>query len=232
VPSPSARLSRRLDLVLPALETPGRLLLESPRARELYPRYLAAGSYVALVMVPLMETALERSRALAPTDPVAATVATYLERHIPEETHGDEPGADLLEDLTALGVDTEALRAEPLPETIAALIGTLYFRICQSHPVAILGLLWLEVYPPQAPVVEQLIEQTGLPRDGFRQLLEHSEIDLRHGPELQAVVDSLPLEPWHEQLIGLTALQAMAFLIDAWMDVLSADVEAPVAAAS
>jgi Iron-containing redox enzyme len=207
------------------------MLLEHPRARELYPAYLAVGSYVALEMVPLMEVALDRSRALEPTDPVAAGLADYLERHIPEEMHGDEPGGDLLEDLAAIGVDSEALRARPLPEKIAALIGTQFFRIRQSHPVTILGFLWPEVYPPDASAVERLIETTRLPREGFRQLLLHSEVDVHHGKDLQDVVDSLPLEPWQEQLIGLSALQTMSFLIDAWLDVVAADGGSPTATA-
>jgi hypothetical protein len=231
VPSASARLRRKLGFVVPAYDTPGQMLLEHPRARALYPAYQAASSYVPLVMVPLMEAALDRCRALGPTDPAAAGLADYLERHIPEEMHGDEPGGDLLDDLAAVGVDTEALRVRPLPDKIAALIGTQFFRIRHAHPVTIIGLLWLEVYPPHAPAVERLIERTGLPRDGFRQLLLHSEVDLRHGRELQDVVDSLPLEPWHERLIGLTALQTMSFLIDAWLDVLADDDASATAAA-
>ena len=76
-----------------------------------------------------------------------------------------------------------------------------------------------------------LIERTGLPRDGFRQLLLHSEVDVRHGDELREAIDSLPVEPWHEQLIGLSALETMSFLIDTWLDVVDADVEPPVAVA-
>jgi hypothetical protein len=34
------------------------------------------------------------------------------------------------------------------------------------------------------------------------------------------VLDSLPLQPEHEQAIALSALQTMALLTDAWMDVL------------
>jgi hypothetical protein len=223
VPSPSARLARKLDLVLPAYGTPGRLLLEHPQARDLCPPYLAVGAYVALVMVPLMEAALDRARVLAPTDRVAAGLIDYLERHIPEEMHGDEPGADLLDDLASVGVDTDALRTRSLPEGIAALIGSQFFRIRHAHPVAVLGFLWLEMFPPHAPAVEELIETTGLPRDGFRQLLLHSEVDLRHGKELQDVLDSLPLEVWHEQLIGLSAIETMSFLINVWMDVVATD---------
>ena len=231
MPSASARLRRKLELLVPAYDTPGRMLLEHPRARELYPAYQAASSYVPLAMVPLMEAALDRSRALEPTDPVAGALADYLERHIPEEMHGDEPGGDLLDDLAAVGVDTDTLRVRPLPDKIAALIGTQFFRIRHAHPVAIIGLLWLEVYPPHAPAVERLIETTGLPRDGFRQLLLHSDVDVRHGKELQDVVDSLQLEPWHEQLIGLSALEAMSCLIDVWLDVLAGDDAPPTATA-
>lgn len=229
--SASARLCLKLDLALPAYGAPGGLLVEHPRARELYPAYLVVDSYVARMMVPLMEAALDRARALAPTDAVAAGLTHYLEHHIPEEMHGDEPGGELLEDLAAVGVDTRALRVRPVPEKIAALIGTQFFRIRHGHPVAILGFLCMELYPPDARSVEHLIERTGLPRDGFRQLLLHSEVDVRHGDELREVIDSLPLEPWHEELIGLSALQTMSFLIDAWLDVVDSDVGPRVAVA-
>jgi hypothetical protein len=232
MPTPSARLSRKLDLVAPAYATPGRLLLEHPHARELCPPYLAVGAYVALVMVPLMEAALDRARALAASDPVAAQLGAYLEHHIPEEMHGDEPGADLLDDLAALGVDTEALRQRSLPAPVAALIGTQFFRIRHAHPVSVLGFLWLEAFPPDVHAVERLIETTGLPRDGFRQLLLHSEVDLRHRQELRDTLDALPLEPWHEELVGLSALETMAFLVDAWLDVVGADAGVPVGAAA
>ena len=221
VPSASLRLGRKLELLVPAFGTPGRLLVEHPRARELVGPYLASGAYVTIAMVPLMEAALERSRSLASGDGVAAELVGYLERHITEEMHGDVPGGAALADLAALDVDTDAIRLQPLPEKMAALIGTLYFRIVHAHPVAILGLLWLESYPPDRPSVERLMERTGLPADGFRQLLLHAEVDLRHGEELRELVDSLPLAPWQEQLIALTAFQAMSFFVDAWLEVLA-----------
>jgi hypothetical protein len=213
--------------MLPAYGAPGGLLVEHPQARELYPPYLVVDSYVARMMVPLMEAALERARAPEPTDRVAEGLPDYLARHIPEEMHGDEPGSDLLEDVAAVGVDTQALRVRPLPEKIAALIGTQFFRIRHSHPVAILGFLCIELYPPDRSAVERLMERTGLARDGFRQLLLHSEVDVRHADELREVIDSLALEPWHEELIALSALQTMSFLIDAWMDIVGTPVEAP-----
>jgi Iron-containing redox enzyme len=217
----SDRLRRKVELVLPAFEQPGHLLLEHPRARELYPPYLTAGACVAIAMIPLMEAALARARSLADGDRVAPGLADYLERHIPEEMHDHEPGGGAFEDLRAVGVDTDALLAAPPQEKIAALIGTQYFWIMHTHPVAILGFLWLEAYPPHAPDVERLIEKTGLPRAGFRQLLLHSELDVRHGKELRHVLDSLPLEPGHERLIALSALKTIEFLIDAWLQIVA-----------
>ena len=223
MPTASARLQRKLDLVAPAFGTPGRLLLEDPHSRDLAPRFFAAGSYVTLAMVPLMETALHRSRELAADDLVAADLADYLEHHIPEEMHGGAPGRAALDDLEALGVDTIALRRDPPPPRMAELIGTLAFWIWHRHPVAILGLLALEAFHPHGPTVERLVQETGLPRDGFRQLFLHAKLDEHHAKELHRVVDTLPLDREQEELIAIAALQTMSSLIDAWLDVVAAD---------
>jgi hypothetical protein len=170
-------------------------------------------------MVSLMEAALGRARPLASRDRVAAGLAEYLERHIPEEMHGGEPGGGTLEDLEALGVDTASVRAQLPPPKIAALVGSVYYWILHVHPVAVLGYLQLEALPPNASSVERLIERTGLRREGFRQLLLHATVDVEHLQELDRVVDALPLEPRHEQLIGLSALQTISMLTDALLDV-------------
>jgi hypothetical protein len=166
-----------------------------------------------------MEAALTRAQELAPRDPVAEGLAEYLERHIPEEMHGDEPGGALLDDLEALGVDPVALQARPPHPKIAALLGAQYYWILHYHPVALLGFLELESYHPDRATVERLIETTGLPREGFRQLLLHAKLDVAHARELHRVVDALPLESAHEQLIGLSALQTIGLLADAQLDV-------------
>jgi hypothetical protein len=174
-----------------------------------------------------MEAAFGRARDLASTDEVAAGLARYLQRHIAEEMHGGEPGGGTLDDLAALGIDTAAVRAQVPSQKIAALIGAVYYWIFHSHPVAVLGYLQLEALAPTASTIERLIETTGLPRAGFRQLLLHAEIEVGHAEELNRVLDSLPLEPWHEQLIGLSALHTIALLTDALLEVV--DDEAPVA---
>ncbi len=174
-----------------------------------------------------METALARARELAPHDPVARGLAVYLERHITEETHGDEPGGALLDDLEAVGLERVALQTQPPPPKIAALIGAQYDWVLHHHPVALLGFLELEAYHPDRSAIERLIEKTGLPRDGFRQLLLHSKLDVAHARELRRVLDSLPLEPQHEQLIGVSALHTMSLLTDALLDVVEERVAGP-----
>jgi hypothetical protein len=166
-----------------------------------------------------MEAALRRARDLAPTDEVAAGLAHYLQRHIAEEMHGGEPGGGTLDDLAAMGVDAAAVRAQLPSPKIAALIGAVYYWIFHFHPIAVLGYLELEALEPHAATIERLIETTGLPRAGFRQLLLHAEIEVGHAEELHRVLDSLPLEPWHEQLIGVSALHTVSLLTDALLDV-------------
>jgi hypothetical protein len=209
----------KVELAAPALARPGQILLEHPQAKELFPRFLATGYPIAEAMVPLMEAALGRARAAAPQDPVAGGLIAYLERHIPEEMHGDEPGGATLNDLTALGIDPDRLRREPPAPQVAALIGAQYYWIFHRHPVAVLGFLELEAFHPHEPTVERLIESTGLPPEGFRQLLIHSKLDVVHARDLHRVLDTLPLEPWHEQLIGLSALQTISLLTEALMEV-------------
>lgn len=57
----SKRLRRKVELLLPDLAAPGRLLLEHPRAGELYPRYLTVNYDLVVTGIPLMEVALGRA---------------------------------------------------------------------------------------------------------------------------------------------------------------------------
>jgi hypothetical protein len=111
----------------------------------------------------------------------------------------------------------------------AAFIGTLCFSIWHRHPVAILGFLALEAFHPDLETVERLIEQTGLPRAGFGQLLLHARLDPHHAADLKRLVDTLPLEPHHEELIGLLALLTIEALVDAGLDVMASASQATAA---
>jgi len=101
-------------------------------------------------------------------------------------------------------------------------------RMIQDRPVAILGFLELEAHQADRATVEQLIEKTGLPREAFGQLLLHARLDLVHAKDLHRVLDLLPLKPHHEQLIGLSALQSMLLVTDAFLDAIE-DASVPLA---
>ena len=216
--------------MLPAYGAPLEILLRHPDARELYPRCLTVAYHVSLAMIALMEAARERGRALAHDDPVAAGLAAYLEHHIPEEMHSDEPGGALLDDLAALGLDPDEVRALPTTPQIESLVTQQLAWIADDHPVTILGFLELEAHQADRATVDRLIEKTGLPRDGFRQLMLHARLDVVHARDLHDVLDSLPLTPDHERLVGSSALHTMYHVTRALLDVVAE--ASPVSAAS
>jgi hypothetical protein len=224
----SERLRHKIELIGPEVVLPARLLLEHPRAGDVYPRYLATGYHITCGMIGVMEAALAGARALVGADDIAAGLAEYLDRHLREEMHSEEPGGAVLDDLQALGVDGASLIEEASSPKLASLIGAQYYWILHQHPVAVLGFLELEAYHSELPVVERLIEKTGLPREGFRQLLLHAKLDAIHARELRQVLDSLPLQPRHEKLVGLSALHTIGLVAEILLDVVVAD--APVAA--
>jgi Iron-containing redox enzyme len=215
----SDRLRRKIELVLPVLLGAGAKLVEHPKARELYPEYLIASHGVIRASVPVMETALERARALAEDDAVAAGLAAYLEKHADEEVGHDDW---LLEDLEALGRDRADAIARPPSAAIASLVGAAYYWILHYHPAAVLGYIaLLEGYPPSIGEVDRWMATTGLPREAFRTLIRHAELDPLHRDELFEALDGLPLAPEHSAVIGLTALHsvhAFAELLEELLD--------------
>lgn len=171
-------------------------------------------------MIELMEAALERARLLAGTDEVAGELVTYLERHLVEEMHHEQPGGAILDDLEAVGVDGAALVEASASDKIATLVSLEHFWIRERHPIAVLGFLELEAHHTRLPVVEQLIARTGLPRAGFHQLLLHARLDAAHGAQLHRLLDSLPLTPTQEQLVGLSALTTLRLVAEALLETL------------
>lgn len=190
-------------MLLPVLRATGRRLIEHPRIAALYPEYLITMHGVIRASVPLMETALARAEREG-DDPVCAQLAEYLEEHIPEEHDHDEW---LLQDLEVLGVERSSVLTRAPSSTAAALVGAQYYWIHHYHPVALLGYIsLLEGYPPVQEDVEELIERTGYPREAFRTLAGHAELDLGHRDELNAAIDALPLTEQQAALLARNAL--------------------------
>lgn len=215
----SAQLRAKIELLMPNLYTLSGRLWNSPDLRELYPRYLCALHTAIRATVPLMELALERSRLLAATDPVAAGTADYLTRHIREERGHDEW---LRQDLAAIGSDPdEPLRGMP-GTAVANLVGAQYYWIRHHHPVCLLGhIAVLEGYPPSPDLGRVLAERTGFPADGFRTLHRHAALDVRHRDELMRTIDRLPLTAEHRSALGVSALHTLRATAELFEDILA-----------
>jgi hypothetical protein len=204
--SHSQQLRAKIELLLPLLTGAGRALVNHPKLADLYPDYLWTLHCMTRGTVPMMQMALDQARSMAATDPVAAMMVPYLEKHIPEEMHAHWA----LEDLEALGYNRAViLRRIPSP-TVAMLIGAQYYWISHYHPVAVFGYMEIaEGYPPTAAQVERMMAATGYPREAFRSLRRHAYLDLEHRDELHTVLDSLPLLPEHTAVIGVNAMQSV-----------------------
>lgn len=229
-PTESDRLHRKIEFVYPILGAAARRFLTHPRIVDLYPEYLFMSHCIIRASVPLMEAALERARALAEGDRVAAGLVAYLDPHIDEERDHDEW---LLDDLAVLGRDRSTLLKRLPSPTVAGLVGSQYYWMFHYHPVALLGYMaLLEGYPPVRSDIEDLIARTGYSRKAFRTLIHHADLDPEHGDDLNRTIDSLPLTPKHSAVLGLSGMstvQLMARAIDEIID--AAGVDAPRSAA-
>jgi hypothetical protein len=153
-----------------------------------------------------MEAALDCARRRADTDAVSEKMVPYLIRHIPEEMHAHW----LLEDLEVLGFDRSQILARSPSPRVAALVGSQYYWIFHHHPVALFGYMELvEGYPPNVIEIEKLIAATGYPREAFRSLLRHAEIDQLHRDDLHKVLDDLPMARHHWLTTSISAIQTV-----------------------
>ncbi len=179
---------------------------------------------VVRTATPLMEAALDRARVLARDDAVAAALIPYLEHHAPEEA-GHERW--IIEDLRALGADPDEPGRRMPPATVATLVGAQHYWLRHHHPVALLGhMAVIEGHPPQPGFADRLRRATGLPADAFRTIARHEQLDTGHARELDETIDSLPLRPEHETIMGISALHTIESAV-AVFDELSARFPAP-----
>jgi hypothetical protein len=214
----SQRLRQRIELVLPELVGVSRQILDHPRFREIYPEYCFTLHGLIRASVPMMEAALERSKTLSETDPVAEGLAVYFAKHVREEAFHDEW---VLEDLELIGVDRSELLARLPSPTVASAVGSQYYWIRHYHPIALLGYISiLEGYPPTLEYVDIMVERTGYPRKVFRTIERHAHLDPHHRDDLNAAIDALPLEPWHFKALGVSALHTVRLLSAALREII------------
>lgn len=221
----SERLCSKIDLALPRFIEASNDVIGHPRFRELYPELLKRLHWIIRATVPVMLVARDRCRELAETDPVAAALAPYYDEHAREEQHHDEW---LLQDLELLGHPrAEVLRR--IPSAVAAeSVGARYYWTLHHHPLAELGAMAVaECNPMAASAVDLMQELTGYPREAFRTLAVHAELDPHHRDEILATLDALPLDDGHHELLGLAALQTVDSITRLYRELLDDFAEEP-----
>ncbi|MBA2275052.1 MAG: hypothetical protein H0W21_14325 [Actinobacteria bacterium] len=201
----SQRLRYKLEHVGHVLSAPTRALLGQPHT---YCAFLSRVCCISESFLTLLEETTERAREVAHKDPVAEALVPYLEKHVAEES-----GEDMTADLEVLGSTRSEVLSHMSSPSVAALVGSQYYWVRHCHPVAVLGYIEvLEGYPCSLGIIEDLIVRTGLPRAGFRSLLQHAELDVGHRDELHGVLDALPLDDGQTALLGVSALETVHLL--------------------
>jgi hypothetical protein len=183
---------------------------------QLYPQVLFRTHCVARASAPLMQAALDEARRRV-SDPVCAGICDYLVQHIVEER---EHAAWIEEDFACLGTSAMELARRIPPANIACAVGAHYYWIKHFHPVAVLGYIAvLEGAAPRLSWVENLMARTKLPAQAFRTLKIHALVDIEHATELDALLDRLPLQQVHHDLLRESAFLTIDALSRELVDV-------------
>jgi hypothetical protein len=208
-PSHSEVLRAKIGLAYPRLSAVSGRFWSHPELAALYPEFLFTVHTMIRSSVPMMEEAAAAARHLAGEgrDPTAPLLAEYFERHAREEAGHDDW---LLDDLEALGTARATVWGRIPSRHVAAMVGAYYYWVRHVHPVALLS--YLAVLEGNPPVVEQLEvvqRSTGLPREAFRTLIKHAQLDPHHRDDLNDLIDRLPLTAEHHQLLALSAFHTI-----------------------
>lgn len=209
-------LRRKIDLAASLLRPITTRFWQHPGLREAFPVFLQTIYGSVSATIPLMQAALGELRRRADDGPLALELRRYFEQHIVEETAHDEW---LVRDLEALGLGRHTLTGIA-PPPIARMVGAQYYWIRHAHPVCLLGFFAvLEGHPPTGEDLDDVQRSTGLPAEAFRMLRHHAQEDPAHADDLFRLIDELPLEPWHVDLIATSALETLAAIGDvfAWL---------------
>jgi hypothetical protein len=203
-------LTRKISLAEWRLDGAARAFWTHPKLPLYFPEFLFVLYSSMRSTLPLMETAVRCARSEMASDSVAALTADYFTQHIEEERHHDEW---LLEDMVAIGIERSTVLSRIPPATVASLVGSQYYWIQHSHPVALFGyLLVLEGNPPSIEQLHRIQNAHGLPAAAFRTLIEHADTDLDHFVGLKRALDQMPLQEQHSVLITLSAFQTIETL--------------------
>lgn len=203
------RLSKKLRFMSARAFHANAVLTKHPKFATLYPEQVYLNYCISRGSVMLMGEAVRFAQAKI-DDPVCAPLIGYLKKHIAEETGHDEWCAD---DLEVLGVDRAELSVRLPSPNVAALLGSQFYWMSQHHPVAFMGYLaCIETNHPTVEYVQQLIDSSGLPAKAFDTLLHHARLDVNHSQEIIDLINQLPLNERHHEIIYQSAFQTFRYL--------------------
>jgi hypothetical protein len=202
--SNSRRLHLKLDLASgPRLDAYARLYAH-PQLPRLFPSLLIYRHQIMRSSVSLLEVGHRRAREREAEHPLYAPLADYYGAHLAEERAHD---SWMMEDLEASGFSRADVLARIPSSTVASLVGAQYYWVEHHDPLALLGyLVALESYPASSALLDTLQERSRMPAAAFRAIRMHAENDVGHRKVFDALLDSLPLRPEHEALLGVSAI--------------------------
>lgn len=215
--SHSLRLRRILSMAQPRLTSLIRDVWFHPRLREMYPEFLFATYGVTVSSAPAMRAAAE----LCANHDDEGTPNSWLKNYYLEHAVEEEDHAEwLLEDLSSLGImRARVLERLPYP-SVAALVGSQYYWMKHFHPIAYLGFIAVLEAPTELQFLKEVSDRSGIPWKSMSCHVRHAELDEGHVAEFDAMLDSLPLNPQHRELITVSAISTIGHLEQVFSDTL------------
>jgi len=209
------RLNKNLRLLKLRASSANKQFVELAHFPEVIKEQAYINYCVSSSTIPLLIEAIRCAKSL-PADKLVVSLLSYYEKHIPEEE-----GHDLmsLRDYVRLGGDENYAEKRIPPNNLTAMIGSQYY-LMRKHPVAFMGYLaCLEVNHPTVEYVENLIQRSKLPREGFTSLLLHATVDIEHKKDIIETLNSLPLTEEQYNLIEMSAFQTYHYVSKVMEDV-------------
>jgi len=203
------RLTQNLNYMSLRARNLGSVFNQLAHHPEICIEHIWVNQMVARATVPLMQAVVKQAQQ-QPHDPISAPLIKYMTRHIAEETDHDQWYAN---DLETLGISREEVFSRMPPPNVAALVGSQYYWLQHHHPVAFMGYIaCLEVYHPTAEYVENLIEKSGLPAEGFSTIMKHAVIDAQHSQDIIETLNALPLTEEQYKIVEMSAFQTFRYV--------------------
>lgn len=148
-------------------------------------RAVAVQQYYVMKAAPsLLEFAAGQARAKGPGYDL---FAHWCLRHAEEER---EHHLWFLDDLASIGCDRQQIISAVPEDEILDLLGAQFVLAATAGPTAILGLFFaMEAHPSNSTAIVALTDQLGIPREGLRTILFHTEEDIEHAVVIRDMVE-------------------------------------------